>query len=88
MKLPDGRALTGFAHEDKRHGASTLFAALNVAAGQVLGGHFQRKRRVEFLGFMDRLVARHPGRELHVILDNLSIHRVEQEPWADRKSVV
>lgn len=81
LKLPDGRALTGFAHEYKRHGTSTLFAALNVATGQVLGGHFKRKRRVEFLEFMDRLVALHPGKELHVILDNLSTHRVEQEPW-------
>ena len=82
LKMPDGRALTGFAHEYKRHGTSTLFAALNVATGQVTGGHFKRKRRVEFLDFMDRLVALHPGKELHVILDNLSTHRVEQEPWA------
>ncbi len=68
LKLPDGRA-------------STLFAALNVAAGQVPGGHYQRQRRVEFLEFMDRLVAAHPGRELHVILDHLGTHRVAQEPW-------
>ena len=82
LKIPDGRALTGFAHEYKRHGTSTLFAALNVATGQVIGGHFKRKRRVEFLEFMDRLVAQYPGKELHVILDNLSTHKVEQEPWA------
>lgn len=81
LKMPDGRALTGFAHEYQRHGTSTLFAALNVATGQVLGGHFKRKRRVEFLQFMDRLVAAHPGKELHVILDNLSTHRVEHDPW-------
>ena len=79
--MPDGRALTGFAHEYKRHGTSTLFAALNVATGQVIGGHFKRKRRVDFLEFMDRLVAQHPERELHVILDNLSTHRVEHDPW-------
>lgn len=82
LKMPDGKALTGFAHEYKRHGTTTLFAALNVATGQVLSGHFQRKRRVEFLSFMDQLVALHPGKELHVILDNLSTHRVEHEPWA------
>ena len=82
LKMPDGRALTGFAHEYKRHGTSTLFAALNVATGQVTGGHFKRKRRVEFLEFMDRLVALYPDRELHVILDNLSTHRVEHGPWA------
>jgi transposase len=82
LKMPDGRALTGFAHEYKRHGTSTLFAALNVATGQVIGGHFKRKRRVEFLSFMDRLVAQYPDKELHVILDNLSTHKIEQEPWA------
>ncbi len=81
LKMPNGRALTGFAHEYKRHGTSTLFAALNVATGQVQGGHFKRKRRVEFLAFMDRLVAAYPGKELHVVLDNLSTHRVEHEPW-------
>ena len=88
LKLPDGRALTGFAHEYKRHGTSTLFAALNVVTGQVLGGHFQRKRRVEFLAFMDRLVAAHPGKELHVILDNLSTHRVEKEQWCKAHPLV
>ena len=82
LKMPDGRALTGFAHEYKRHGTSTLFAALNVATGQVLAGPFKRKRRVEFLEFMDRLVAAHPGQQLHVILDNLSTHRVEKERWS------
>lgn len=35
LRLPDGRALTGFAHEYTRHGTSTLFAALSVATGQV-----------------------------------------------------
>lgn len=82
LKMPDGRALTGFAHEYKRHGTTTLFAALNVATGQVIGGHFKRKRRVEFLEFMDRLVAHYPDKELHVILDNLSTHRVEHDAWA------
>ncbi len=82
LKMPDGRALTGFAHEYKRHGTSTLFAALNVATGQVTGGHFKRRRRVDFLKFMDRLVAQYPGKELHVILDNLSTHKVEKEAWA------
>lgn len=82
LKMPDGRALSGFSHEYKRHGTTTLFAALNVATGQVIGGHFKRKRRVEFLEFMDRLVAQHPGKDLHVILDNLSTHRVENTPWA------
>ena len=81
LKLPDGRALTGYAHEYKRHGTTTLFAALNVATGQVQAGHFKRKRRVEFLEFMDSLVAAHPGKELHVVLDNLNTHKVENDRW-------
>lgn len=47
--LSNGRALTGFAHEYKRHGTSTLFAALEVATGLVHIGHYPRRRRREFL---------------------------------------
>src|SRR5262245_21196554 len=49
LRLPDGKALTGFNHEYKRHGTFTLFAALEVATGQVKVGHFQRRRRRDFL---------------------------------------
>ena len=73
LKLPNGKALTGFSHEYKRHGTTTLFAALDVATGLVRGGHYRRRRRVEFLHFMNRVVAEHPGREIHVILDNLNL---------------
>jgi hypothetical protein len=48
-----GGALTGFAHEYTRHGTSTLFAALTVATGQVQVDHYTRRRRVEFLDFMN-----------------------------------
>jgi len=71
LKLPNGKALTGFNHEYKRHGTTTLFAALEVATGLVKAGHYRRRRRLEFLHFMNRVVAEHPGREIHVILDNL-----------------
>jgi hypothetical protein len=50
--LPDGHALTGFAHEYKRHGTTTLFAALAVASGQVQTGRYSRRRRREFLDFI------------------------------------
>ena len=55
LRLPDGKALTGFNHEHKRHGTSTLFAALEVATGQVKAGHFQRRRRRDFLAFRNEL---------------------------------
>ena len=67
LKMPNGRALTGQSHDYKRHGTTTLFAALNVATGQVSGRQYKRRRRIEFLDFMNRIVAEHPGRELHVI---------------------
>lgn len=81
LRLPDGRALTGFAHEYTRPGTSTLFAALTVATGQVQAGHYQRRRRVEFLDFMNQVVAAHPMGQLHVILDNLSTHKPKDDAW-------
>ena len=84
LQLPDGKALTGFSHNYKRHGTTTLFAALEVATGLVKGGHYRRRRRVEFLHFMNRLVAHYPDRELHVILDNLNTHKPKPDRWLAR----
>ncbi len=81
LKLPDGRALSGFSHEYKRCGTSTLFAALNVATGQVKAGHYRRRRRVEFLDFMNQIVAEYPDQDLHVILDNLNTHKPKDDRW-------
>ena len=83
LKLPNGRALTGQSHDYKRHGTTTLFAALEVATGKVIAAHSKRRRRVEFLGFMDSLVAAFPDRELHVIPDNLNTHK-KNERWLKR----
>ena len=52
LKLPNGRALTGQSHDYKRHGTTTLFAALEVATGKIIATHSKRRRRVEFLDFM------------------------------------
>lgn len=88
LRLPNGKALTGFNHEYKRHGTTTLFAALEVATGLVKAGHYQRRRRVEFLDFMNGLVAQYPGRELHVILDNLNTHKPKRDRWLARQKNV
>jgi hypothetical protein len=66
LRLPNGKALNGFSHCYKRHGTSTLFAALEVATGQVKVGHYPRRRR-EFLDFMDDVIAGHADKEIHVI---------------------
>ena len=80
LKLPNGRALSGHSHDYTRHGTTTLFAALDLATGKVAAAHTKRRRRVEFLAFMDDLVALHPGQELHVVLDNLNTHK-KNEAW-------
>ena len=83
LKLPSGRALTGQSHDYKRHGTTTLFAALNVATGKVSGRQYKRRRRIEFLDFMNRIVAEHLGREIHVILDNLNTQQTQERPLAE-----
>jgi len=80
LRLPNGRALTGQSHDYKRHGTTTLFAAFEVATGKVIASHSKRRRRIEFLGFMNSVVAAFPDRRLHVILDNLNTHK-KNERW-------
>lgn len=85
LRLPNGRALTGYNHEYTRHGTTTLFAALNVATGQVKAGHYWRRRRREFLDFMNEVVADYPTDvELHVVLDNLNTHKPKHDHWVAR----
>jgi len=84
LRLPNGKAMTGYSHEYKRHGTTTLFAALEVATGLVKTGHFRRRRRREFLQFINELVADHPDEEIHVILDNLSTHKPKHDGWLAR----
>jgi transposase len=81
LRLPNGKALTGFNHGYKRHGTTTLFTALNVASGQVKAGHYKRRRRREFLDFMNEVIADYPDQEVHVILDNLNTHKPKRDAW-------
>jgi transposase len=84
LRMPNGRAFTGFNHEYKRQGTTTLFAALEVATGLVKAGHYRRGRRLEFLHFMNRVLAEHRGREIHVILDNLNTDKPKHDRWLAR----
>ena len=81
LRLPDGKAVNGFSHCYKRHGTTTLFAALDVVTGRVKTGHYPRRRRREFLDFMNEIVAENPGREIHVVLDNLNTHKPKDDRW-------
>ena len=88
LRMPDGRSLTGFAHEYERHGTTTLFAALEVATGLVQTAHHKRRRRREFLDFMNDVVAAHPDQEIHVVLDNLDTHKPKHDRWLTRHKSV
>jgi transposase len=84
LKLPNGRAITGYSHEYRRHGTTTLFAALEIATGQVKAGHYKRRRRREFLDFMNTIVGDYREQEIHVILDNLKTHKPKNDRWLAR----
>jgi transposase len=81
LKFPNGRALSGQSHDYKRHGTSTLFAALEVATGKVMTAHKRRRRRIEFLDFMNGMVAAYLDTAIHVVLDNLNTHKPKNDRW-------
>lgn len=75
LPLKPGRAQT-MTHDYKRHGTTTLFAALDVASGIVVGECLPRHRAKEFLKFLkkiDRAVAKHL--DIHLVLDNYATHK-------------
>jgi DDE superfamily endonuclease len=88
LRLPDGKAVNGFGHCYTRHGTTTLFAALEVTTGLVKTAHYQRRRRREFLDFMNEIVSANPGRKIHVVLDNLNTHKPKEDRWLKRHSQV
>jgi transposase len=62
--------------EYQRHGTTSLFAALNVATGNVIGQCFRRHRSVEFKQFLDHVDAQVPAQcEIHLVLDNYATHK-------------
>ena len=76
VETDNGKIVRGLKSTYKRHGTLNLFAALEVATGQVQTAITQLKRREEFLQFMDQIVAEVPeDLELHVILDNYCTHK-------------
>jgi transposase len=61
-------------HDYIRHGTTNLFAALNVGTGEVIGECKPSRNGATFLAFMKKAVKPHQGKEIHVVLDNLSTH--------------
>jgi transposase len=62
-------------HDYIRHGTTTLFAALEVATGQVTDACYPKHRHQEFLKFLKKVAAAYPGRDLHVVCDNYATHK-------------
>ncbi|HET6177784.1 MAG TPA: IS630 family transposase [Candidatus Sulfotelmatobacter sp.] len=62
-------------NEYVRHGTQTLLAALEIASGQVVAHVKQRRTSVNFLRFLKDVVAAFPEQDLHMVLDNLNIHK-------------
>jgi len=78
LPLKPGRCGT-FTHDYKRHGTTTLFAALQLVEGRVIGECYPRHRHQEFLKFLRRLDAEFPpDKTLHLILDNYGTHGHEK----------
>jgi transposase len=72
-------------HDYKRHGTTNLFAALNVGTGQVLADCYPRRTGADFLAFIKKAVKAHAGKQIHVVLDNLSTHDTpDVQAWLAR----
>ena len=75
LPLKKGRAAT-MTHDYKRHGTTTLFAALDVKSGKVIGDCMPRHRAKEFLQFLRQIDKAVPARrDVHLVLDNYATHK-------------
>jgi transposase len=87
LPMTPGQAERG-THDYERHGTTSLFAALNVATGQVIGQCYRRHRQQEFVKFLDAIDAAVPvedGVSVHLILDNYGTHKTPRvKRWLAR----
>lgn len=78
LPLRRGR-LQSQTHDYKRHGTASLYAAFNIASGEVIGAVTKRHRSKEFLAFLRQIDRATPSElDLHIILDNVSAHKTEK----------
>ena len=85
LPIKKGRCGT-MTHDYKRNGTTTLFAALEVLQGRVVGECFERHRHQEFLKFLRRLEQEFPGTiPLHLVMDNYGTHKHPRvQAWLQR----
>lgn len=74
-------------HDYKRHGTTSLFAALDVATGRVIGQCYPRHRAAEFRRFLDQIEAQVPaGLDVHLVMDNYATHKTPMiRAWLARR---
>jgi transposase len=78
LPMKPGRCGT-MTHDYKRHGTSTLFAALNTASGEIIGACKKRHRHQEFLSFLKTIEKQTvKGLDIHLIVDNYATHKHEK----------
>ncbi len=85
LPMKKGRCGT-MTHDYKRHGTTTLFAALELLQGKVIGQCYKRHRHQEFLKFLRRLDQQFPaGLSLHLVMDNYGTHKTDEvRAWLKR----
>ena len=86
LPMKKGRCET-MTHDYKRHGTTTLFAALNIATGEVIGKTYRKHRHQEVLRFLREVERAVPKeQEIHIVLDNYATHKHEKVlAWIERK---
>lgn len=85
LPMKKGRCGT-WTHDYKRHGTTTLFAALEVASGRVIGECRGKHRHQEFLGFLRKIDKEYEdGEELHLVMDNYCTHKhAKVKAWLEK----
>jgi hypothetical protein len=85
LPIKKGRLGT-MTHDCKRHGTTTLFAALNVPDGTVIGRNMQRHRHQEYIRLLNAVDGELPAdKSIHVVLDNYAAHKHPKvRAWLDR----
>jgi transposase len=80
LPMKKGRCAT-MTHDYKRHGTTTLFAALDILEGKVIGRCMQRHRHQEFIRFLNAIEREVPAdKTVHVVLDNYATHNTQKSP--------
>ena len=88
VKTGNGKIVSAYKSTYKRHGTLNLFGALEVHSGKIVGKVTEKKKREDFVKFMDELVGEyHEQTEIHVILDNYCTHKKNEEWLSDHRNV-